>query len=262
MTEFPFVTVYSITYNQLQIVRQTILDLFSQDYLKDRYEIVILDDGSIDGTPGILKQIANSSPIPMRVIAVRHEADYLSARRWNQCIVASSPQTEIFIQIDDVQLRSDFIQQHIKWHLKKGDFLVTGAKFEGNTEVWDLNTCRRNMLAGPDGTATKCNYLAAWGASLSFSRRMVEKVWQEPYDRPYDERMVGWGFQETEFAYRAQMAGAQVVYDPAAGVFHKKHSKATETIRGLKREALVHQGKEQNEHYLREKHGLQDLPWW
>ncbi len=259
---FPFVTVYSITYNQRHIVRQTILDLFSQDYLKDRYEIVILDDGSVDGTLGMLKQLVNICPVSMRVLFVRHKADYLSAKRWNQCIAESSPHTEVFVQIDDVQLRPDFLRQHIKWHIQDSDFLVTGAKFEGEGETWDLKACQRNVLAGPNGSAAECNFLAAWGASLSFTRKMMERVYQEPYERPYDERMTGWGFQETEFAYRMQRAGTKIIYDPKAGVFHRNHSNKDELLRGLDRDRLVSKGKAENERYMCEKHRLQDLPWW
>ena len=90
----------------------------------------------------------------------------------------------------------------------------------------------------------------------------MKKVYQPPYELPYDERMTGWGFQEVEFAYRLQKAGAKIIYDPAAGVFHQDHIEDFEMIRGLKRTKLVSQGVENNKAYLLGKHTLSELPRW
>ena len=257
------VSVYTITYNQCEIVKKTIAGLFEQDYPQTHYEIIVLDDGSNDDTLTILSDLSKQSPVPMRVLSCVHEADYMSAKRWNQCIAACSPQTEVFIQIDDVRLRPDFISQHIKWHIRGNRFLVTGAKFEGLTETWDLSTCQRSHLAEPDGKARQTNFFTAvWGASLSFSRALMKKIYQPPYELPFDERMTGWGFQEVEFAYRLQKAGAKIIYDPAAGVFHQDHIEDFEMIRGLKRTKLVSQGVENNKAYLLGKHTLSELPRW
>ena len=256
-------TVYTITYNQCEIVKRTILGLFNQDYPQDCYEIVVLDDGSNDGTLKTLNVLAQKSPVPLRVLSCVHEADYLSAKRWNQCISASSALTEVFIQMDDVCVRPDFIRQHTKWHALGPQFLVTGAKFEGQSVTWDLSACRRGRLAGPGGRATEIEiFTAVWGASLSFTRTLMERVYRAPYERPYDERMAGWGFHEVEFACRVKKAGATIIYDPAAGVFHKEHTADTEERRGLRRERLLREGMENNEQYLLRKHGLQKLPRW
>jgi hypothetical protein len=34
------------------------------------------------------------------------------------------------------------------------------------------------------------------GASLSYPRALVAAFWREPFERLFDERMTGWGFQE------------------------------------------------------------------
>jgi glycosyltransferase involved in cell wall biosynthesis len=259
----PKVTVYTITYNQSEIVQRTVRGLFNQDYPSGQYEIVVLDDGSDDDTLSALKSLALQSPVPIKVLNCAHEADYLSARRWNQCIAAGSAHTEVFIQIDDVRLRPDFIRQHTKWHALETSFLVTGAKFEGQTETWDLNACQRAHLSGASGVAAQTQFFTAvWGASMSFSRRLMERVYQPPDELPYDERMSGWGFHEVEIACRMKKAGAQIIYDPAAGVFHQDHSPESEARRKLNRERLVNTGIRNNEQYLLRKHNLKELPRW
>lgn len=257
------VTVYTITYNQCEIVKRTILGLFNQDYPQDQYEIIVLNDGSDDDTQTTINNLAQQSPVPMLVLSCAHEANYMSARRWNQCIAASSTQTEVFIQIDDVRVRADFIRQHTKWHSKGNNYLVTGAKFEGQAETWDMSACQRGRLAGADGGAAETEFFTAvWGASLSFSRTLMEKTYRPPYELPYDERMNGWGFHEVEFACRMKKAGARIIYDPSAGVFHQDHTAESEAQRGLLREKLLSEGIQNNEHYLLKKHGLLELPRW
>jgi glycosyltransferase involved in cell wall biosynthesis len=263
MNAQPFVTVFTITFNQEERIRKTLEGLFAQDYPKDRYAIVVLDDGSTDGTGEALKKLAATAPVPLRIVSCTHDADYLNARRWNAAIAAADERTGVFIQVDDVELRPDFIRQHIKWHTGAADHLVTGSKFEADETTWDLATCQRGHLANKDGSGRIVDeYTAIWGASMSFTKKLIEKIYAPPYDLPYDERMNGWGYHEVEFAYRMQQAGAAIVYDPAAGVFHKNHVQKQELQRGMDREEIVSKDSLKNERYLLQKHGLEALPRW
>ena len=257
----PFVTAFTITYNQRERVEATVADLMAQDYPRDRYEVVVLDDGSRDGTASALGGLAATAPVPLKVLACAHEAHYQSARRWNQCIAAAWPRSEVFVQVDDVRARPDFLRRHAAWHAGPKRVMVTGAKFEGDDETWELSSCQRGGLS-PDGGAVDVAFTAMWGASLSFSRAGVEAVMRPPHERPYDERMQGWGFHEVELALRMERAGARMVYDPGVGVFHRNHEPAGEARRELDREALVSRGSAANEAYLLRKHGLARLPRW
>jgi hypothetical protein len=50
----PLVTVLVDTYNHARFIEQAIRSVLSQDFDMSRVEIVVVDDGSTDGTPGIL----------------------------------------------------------------------------------------------------------------------------------------------------------------------------------------------------------------
>ena len=53
---------------------------------------------------------------------------------------------------------------------------------------------------------------------------------------PFDDHMTGWGYHETEFAYRAEAAGAACVYDIDCGVYHPAHNPRDEVeYRGVHR---------------------------
>ena len=105
-------------------------------------------------------------------------------------------------------------------------------------------------------------WTAVWGASLSYPRALVAALWREPFERPFDERMTGWGFHEIEFAYRAVRAGARVVYDPAAGVFHQHHTPRNDRGRGIGHGRHKALDGARNEEYVLSKHGLTALPRW
>ena len=259
----PFISVFTITFNQEDRLVKSVEGLFAQDYPKDRYEIVVLNDGSSDGTGAALTRLSENAPVPLTVVTRTHDADYLNARRWNEAIAACRRNTDAYIQIDDVEMRSDFVARHAWWHAQPEDYLVTGSKFEADETTWDLATCQRGHLAGPGSEARIVpQYTAVWGASMSYSRKGIERIYHPPFEIPYDERMNGWGYHEVEFAYRMQRAGTIIVYDPRVGVFHKNHVQSGELKRGLDRDRLVSGGSIRNEQYMLEKHRLPGLVRW
>lgn len=262
-TELPYASVYTITYRQKEVLRETLSGLFNQTYPAMRYEIIVLDDGSEDGTLELLSQLTQRSPVPMKTLSVFHEADYLSAKRFNQCVASASKSTDVFVHVEDAIVRPDFIWQHVKWHMQATPSLVSGAMFEGETVTWDLTASDpdRRYLS-PDGDPVECDYQAAWAKSMSYARGMMASIWQEPYDRPFDERMTGWGYHEIEFAWRMLQAGARIIYDPAAGVFHPRHTEDREKRRGFDRAEVIREGEPKNIDYLCRKHGLSGLDEW
>jgi GT2 family glycosyltransferase len=257
------VSVFTITYNQRDTVLGLLRDLAVQTHPTDRFEVIVLDDGSTDGTMDAVRDEVSRAPYAATLLRRDHEADYLSARRYNECIVAADPSSRVFVQLDDVRARPDLLRQHLKWHTGEEMNVVTGAKFEGDEETWALSSCRRSHLAGPDGTAQIVDaWTAGWAASMSYPRALASLVTRPPHERPYDERMTGWGLHEVELVYRMVLAGARLVYDPAAGVYHRCHTPRTERARGIDRDSAVAIGYERNEQYVCCKHDLTSLPRW
>jgi glycosyltransferase involved in cell wall biosynthesis len=62
METTPFVSVVVATYNREKMLGECIDSLFSQTYLKDRYEVIIINDGSHDGTEGVLLEYQKKAP--------------------------------------------------------------------------------------------------------------------------------------------------------------------------------------------------------
>lgn len=256
------VTVFTMTYNQRAKVVLLAEDLVVQQHPSDALTVVVLDDGGTDGTADALEAMAPGLPYRLVVVRGRHEADYRSAERWNSCIAAAPANTGVFVQVDDVRVRPDFVARHAAWHADGALTLVTGSKFEGDGITWSLADCQRGHLAGAGGGAGAAPWTAFWGASLSYSRALVAALTDGGPDAPFDSRMRGWGFHELEFAYRASAAGARLVYDPGVGVFHQNHGPVNDRGRGIDHAQQVAAGQRRNLDYLMAKHGLSAVPRW
>jgi len=259
----PRVSVITMSYNQRDKLLSLAEDIGRQDYALNLVELVAIDDGSSDSTTDALRSLGDRLPYCVRALRRERVGDYLSALRWNDAIAHADPETQVFVQVDDVRVRPDFIRRHVAWHGDTQLRLVTGAKFEADEMTWELFSCRRARLAGRGATAAIVQaWTACWGASMSYSRRLVELVSVSEHDRPYDERMTGGGHQEVEFAYRCHLAGAQLIYDPAVGVFHQRHGPVNDAGRGLDHARAKAQSDMRNSAYVLQKHGLDALPRW
>jgi glycosyltransferase involved in cell wall biosynthesis len=57
----PRVSVVICTYNRHALLTECLTSLFSQTYPKEDYEIIVVDDGSTDGTEGVVRELGQTS---------------------------------------------------------------------------------------------------------------------------------------------------------------------------------------------------------
>jgi glycosyltransferase involved in cell wall biosynthesis len=95
-SDAPKVTLFFITFNQRDIAVRTLQDALAQDYPASKLDIIVLDDGSSDGSYAALLEAAACARPRVKIIAGSHDVHYRSAALWNRCIAAATPDTEIF----------------------------------------------------------------------------------------------------------------------------------------------------------------------
>jgi glycosyltransferase involved in cell wall biosynthesis len=49
------ISIIIVTYNQKQLLKKCLFSVMKQDFNNNNFEIIVVDDKSIDGTPKILK---------------------------------------------------------------------------------------------------------------------------------------------------------------------------------------------------------------
>src|SRR5690242_2055791 len=61
--DFPLVSVIIPTYNYSKYILDAVNSILEQDYPKDKLEIIVADDGSVDNTKEVLAELVDSKTI-------------------------------------------------------------------------------------------------------------------------------------------------------------------------------------------------------
>jgi glycosyltransferase involved in cell wall biosynthesis len=118
----PSFTVVLPTYNRCEIVEETLRRLVAQDYPKDRYEILVVDNSS-DETPDMVERLSADSPVALRVMRDSHR---LPAVKRNEALDAAACELILYVN-DDLWVGPDFLTEHARTHLAHdGQIAVLG----------------------------------------------------------------------------------------------------------------------------------------
>lgn len=265
MTGTPYISVLLPTFRQAETLLLTLRDLQHQDYPADRWELVLLDDGSRD-VSGQLALACLTFEIEVTVRRVRGSLRYSHAALFNELLRLADPSSQAFVHVEDVRIQPDFLRQHAKWHTGECCWLVTGPMCEGPTETFAPTACQRwelMRMSGAESDVYRCCFQAVYAKSMSYPASLRSALTESGARGPFDDGMTGWGYHETEFAFRAALAGAMSVYDVRCGVYHPPHQPRDEFgYRGIDRTGAQEQGSARNIQYLCQKHGMACLPDW
>ncbi|GFZ30875.1 glycosyl transferase [Clostridium zeae] len=236
------------TYNNLQRLKISLSYLEQQDMDKSEYDIILVDDGSNDGTSEYLGSLETE----MNLLVVRQE-NMGQAKARNVALSLAEGEYVLFID-DDVIADRDFLTKHYESHMNYNDpnLVVVGqiknipfANYEAAIELInskDYLKCNeldtfvkqdpylniRNWVW--DYSLEYVSWLAFTTANASMSRDLVRNV------GGFDEGFVGWGPEDVEMGYRLKDAGAVFEFKENIKNYHLDKAKSQDTFySGLKR---------------------------
>lgn len=206
------VSVVVPTYNRRQSLSRTLSNLFSQSFAADRYEVVVVVDGSTDGTDALLRDLQ-----PRCGLRVVEQANRGLAAARNAGVRAASGDIIIFID-DDIACGATLVSEHASAHHVADECVALGP-----------------TLVAQDGPATLVSeqegeWRQQWIASVDTDGRPRWPVdfWvghNTSLARPvfiasggYDERFGK--FEEYELAFRLRQSGVRFRWQPAAKTYH------------------------------------------
>jgi len=93
-------SIICVTYNHAQYSAQGLQSIFDQTY-RD-IEIIVLDDGSTDGNPKVIREALNQSPFPHKFVAQENSGNVPA--NFNKALSLSKGEYLAFLSLDDLLL--------------------------------------------------------------------------------------------------------------------------------------------------------------
>jgi glycosyltransferase involved in cell wall biosynthesis len=123
LSGMPQISIVMPTYNRREIVLRSLKSLFEQDFPFADFEIIVVDDGSSDGTGKALRDI--SAPCRMRVIEQKNGGP--GATR-NAGVQVASAELILFLD-DDMRCDRGLVGAHVEAHREGAKIVGYGAIF-------------------------------------------------------------------------------------------------------------------------------------
>ena len=199
------------TYNRFDTLAHVIPTLLDQDVAADRYELLVCDSHSTDGTKEFLAAVAAEHP------NVRHLPGAYSGRAMarNAGIAAARGDVVLFND-SDILASPDLLRRHLDHHAREGRIAVVGLE----VQVKDLadyafkrdHPQERGFLHKP--TRKRLPWLYFLTGNASVRRDDLSSVGS------FDESFTGYGHEDLELGYRLEKAGIRILYEPLAVNYH------------------------------------------
>lgn len=128
------------TYNKKDFLEITLTALGLQTYPPEKYEVVVINDGSTDQT----ETLVSSLKTPYQINYTRQENKGRSSAR-NHGIEKAKGETIIFID-DDCVPASSFIESHMKYHREHDTAVVLGYKYLTFSQMLPNSSPHKGLL--------------------------------------------------------------------------------------------------------------------
>ena len=218
------VTVVVPTYRRPEAVERTLHALLDVDYPSERYEIIVVDDGSKDATEAAVQRVIDGRATGERVRYLAQDNSGAATAR-NRGARAAQGDVLVFVD-DDILVAPDHVARHLalladnRLALTNGHWEFTPevlavlrttpfGRFRIEVEEWVKDTLPKqaveNGLVEPSA-ATACN-LGIWR----------DFFWEVG---GFDESFPVAGYEDQDFSHRAVAAGARILYDQSIRLLH------------------------------------------
>lgn len=223
---------YQAAAEHRRILERTLVGLANQTYPSDRYEIIVVDDGS-DDPLAIPQRHLN---LDVKVLH-QHRDGFGAPRARNLGAANATGEVVLFLDADMIPART-WVEAHARWHTVCPHAVTLGprrhvdatgidpatiaddhrgveAAFEGREATrpaWiDEHLARTEQLT----SAHHDLFRVVASGNLGVSKRLFDAV--GGFDEAFDQ----WGGEDTELGYRLFVAGGVLIHDEAAMCWHQ-----------------------------------------
>lgn len=221
--EAPFVSIVLATRNRVGLLGATLAALQRQRWPGRRLELVLVDNGSTDGTADAVADAWKAdAPFPLRFVFVRQPG---KSRAVNAGLAVARGQV-IALTDDDAQPEPGWVERLVSAMRETGADFVAGRMrpiWEAPPPAW-MSPALYGVLAVPDNgphreLLTRTGGVMPIGANMAVSRRAFDHVGglSEALGKLEGTLQTG---EDHELFLRLLSAGYRGVYEPTAVVHH------------------------------------------
>jgi len=205
-------------YNQGKIISKTLNSLIKQNIPKNKYEIIIIDDGSTDGTLEVLKSFKKKIKNKTFVLKTINKHGKGAARN----LGIRKARNEIIVLLDgDIIASKNLLVEHLNWHQKfpKENFAMIGyitwaprLKITPFMYWLEHGGGQLNFDNLKHNQEIDCKHFYTGNSSFKKDFLLKNGLFDEDFGREM--------YEDLELAYRLQNKGLKVFYNKNANVYH------------------------------------------
>jgi GT2 family glycosyltransferase len=221
-------TIIIATYNRKDILQKALDAYRSQSAPEEILEMLVVDDGSTDGTDSMVAQSNEGSPIPIRYFRQDHRG---AAAARNLAIREARGDLLLFTD-DDVVPSHTLVEEHLKWHRQNPDPCVAVLGFiPWDPEVHPTPFMNWLIMGGPLLNLRECSKRKEVGLGFFYTGNLSLKAEFLRKNGTFDEDFRSYGYEDLELGYRLTRRGLRLLYNPDAVGYHYKHMSFADACR-------------------------------
>lgn len=196
-------TIQLCTYNRASLLERVLDACFDQNLSEATYEVVLVDDGSIDETPAVIERARERATCRFTVVT---QANAGLAKARNAGIARAGGERIIFID-DDVLPLPNFVAEHLRGARRNPAAIVRGGAIEVESPddlpppIWSIKNYSGNYF---------------WTTNVSVPLATIRGI------GGFDESFAEYGWEDIDVGLRLRFAGVRAIFHPAALVYHVK----------------------------------------
>jgi glycosyltransferase involved in cell wall biosynthesis len=208
------------THNRLPFLQKTLCSLAHLTSAPDTFEVIVVDDGSMDGTQTFLRQA--SFPFDFHVL--RHAKNRFAAAARNTGIKSARGEIVVFLD-DDMQVVPEFLEEHLSCHSNEQQKAVVGnIQMHPNVAQTGMNRylSTRGAQKLKPGQSLPFQYWCSGNASVRKSALMMVGL--------FDENIRHYGGEDLELSYRLHSRGDVLFHFASKAVSYHMHYRTADEV--------------------------------
>jgi len=208
-----FISVIIPTYNRKDILKKTLESLFKQTYPKDAYDIIVVIDGSTDGTETMIKSLI--PPCELRYFKQEHHGMPVAINVG----IRNARGELILLTDDDIIADPHLLQEHTAYHLESNGTAVLGyvplsPEIKRTPLINYINHWIEHNFKQREKPGYTLSFRDFHGGNASVQKKYLLEV------GGFDEDFTTYGCPDLELGYRLQKQGLTFKYNPYAIGYH------------------------------------------